>query len=78
PSKMVRLVIVPKEAVHQDHGADVAWVVKDGRVERRAITVNGSDAENTTVAAGLSAGEKLVLNAPAELKDGAKVTEKKS
>ncbi|HSI63615.1 MAG TPA: efflux RND transporter periplasmic adaptor subunit [Candidatus Saccharimonadia bacterium] len=78
PSKTVRLVIVPKEAVHQDHGAAVAWVVKDGRVERRAITVNGSDAENTTVAAGLSAGEKLVLNAPADLKDGAKVTEKKS
>jgi RND family efflux transporter MFP subunit len=78
PSKTQRLVIVPKEAVHQDGGTDVAWVVKDGRVERRAITVNGTDAENTTVAAGLTAGEKLVLKAPAELKDGAKVTEKKS
>ncbi|QIF02532.1 efflux RND transporter periplasmic adaptor subunit [Roseimicrobium sp. ORNL1] len=73
-----RLVIVPKEAVHQDGGKDVAWVVKDGRVERRAITVNGTDAENTTVTAGLSAGERLVLNAPTGLKDGAKVTEKKS
>jgi HlyD family secretion protein len=73
-----RLVIVPKEAVHQDGGKDVAWVVKDGRVERRAITVNGTDAETSTVTAGLSAGERLVLNAPTGLKDGAKVTEKKS
>jgi RND family efflux transporter MFP subunit len=73
-----RLVIVPKEAVHQDGGRNVAWVVKDGHVERRAITVNGTNAESTTIAAGLAAGEKLVLNAPPELKDGAKVTEKKS
>lgn len=72
------MVIVPNEAVHQDGGKDVAWVVKDGRVERRAITVNGTDAENSTVTAGLSAGERLVVNAPTGLKDGAKVTEKKS
>jgi RND family efflux transporter MFP subunit len=73
-----RLVIVPKEAVHQDGGKDVAWVVKDGRVERRAITVNGTDAENSTVTAGINAGERLVLNAPTGLKEGTKVTEKKS
>lgn len=77
-SSSQRLVIVPKEAVHHDGGKDVAWVVKDGRVERRAITVNGTDAESSTVTAGLSAGERLVLNAPTGLKDGAKVTEKKS
>ncbi|WP_113958127.1 efflux RND transporter periplasmic adaptor subunit [Roseimicrobium gellanilyticum] len=76
--KPQRLVIVPKEAVHQDGGKDVAWVVKDGRVERRAITVNGTDAETSTVTAGINAGERLVLNAPTGLKDGTKVTEKKS
>ncbi len=38
-----RGIVVPKAAVHQRDGRDVVWVVREGRVERRAVTV-GDDA----------------------------------
>ena len=53
---------------------DIAWVVKDGKVERRAVTVANSNSSEATVSAGLSAGETVVLDPPATLTDGAAVT----
>ena len=65
---------VSKEAVQKDNGRDVAWVVKDGRVERRAITLSNVNGTTATLTAGLSQGETVVLNPPSTLTDGAAVT----
>jgi RND family efflux transporter MFP subunit len=65
---------VPKEAVQKIAGQDVAWVVRDGKAERRAVSVAGSVGNETSVTAGLALGETVVLNAPATLSDGAAVT----
>lgn len=65
---------VPKEAVQKIAGQDVAWVVRDGKAERRAVSVAGSIGNETSVAAGLALGETVVLNAPATLADGAAVS----
>jgi RND family efflux transporter MFP subunit len=65
---------VPKEAVQKIAGQDVAWVVRDGKAERRAVSVAGSIGNETSVTAGLALGETVVLNAPATLADGAAVT----
>ena len=68
-------VIVPKAAVHQQDGHDVVLVVRNERAERRAVTVSGSNGEETIVGAGLNAGEKVILDWPAGLTDGVKVKE---
>ncbi|MES2924402.1 MAG: efflux RND transporter periplasmic adaptor subunit [Verrucomicrobiota bacterium] len=65
---------VPKEAVQKDNGRDVAWVVQDGKVERRAVTVANSRGSETFLTAGLAQGETVVLNPPSTLTDGTAVT----
>jgi HlyD family secretion protein len=70
-------VTVPKSAVQQQDGRDVASVVQNGRAERRAVTVSSTVGDETVIGAGVSAGEKVVVDSPAGLKDGAKVKEAK-
>ena len=70
-------VIVPKSAVQSSDGRDCVWVVREGRVERRAITVAQTNGDESTIAAGLSGGEKVVLHPPPGLADGAAISEKK-
>ena len=70
-----RAIVVPQAAVRRADGRDVVWVVRDGRVERRAVTVQGTLAQETTLAAGVNAGEKVVVEGPVELAEGARVNE---
>jgi HlyD family secretion protein len=75
PSAARSALSVPKEAVQKDNGRDVAWVVQDGKVERRAVTVaNSSNDGDITLTAGLAQGEAVVLNPPSTLTDGTAVT----
>lgn len=69
-------VIVPKAALQNRDDRDVVWVVRDGRVERRAVTIAQTIGEESTIAAGLSSGEKVVVNPSSGLTDGAKISEK--
>jgi hypothetical protein len=75
---VTRAVLVPKSALESQDGHDVVFVARDGRVERRAITVSDTQGEDAVLSAGVSAGEKVVVNPPPVLKDGAQVKEKKS
>ncbi len=70
-----RGVLVPPDALRKDGSEDVVFVLKDGRAQRRAVTVGGSSGEAREVLAGLSAGESVIVDAPADLKDAAAVTE---
>jgi RND family efflux transporter MFP subunit len=69
-----RAVALPREAVRRIDGRDIVWVVRDGTVERRAVTVEDTRGEEVTLAAGLAAGETVVLAGPAELADGMRVS----
>jgi HlyD family secretion protein len=69
-------VIVPKAAVQTRDNRDLVWVVRDGRVERRAVTIAQTNGDESTIAAGLSNGEKVVVHPPATLADGTKISEK--
>lgn len=71
-------VIVPRSAVGSRDGRDVVFVVRDGRAERRAVSVASSIDNEAFLSAGVATGEKVVLDPPAELTDGAHVEEKKS
>ena len=69
-----RALTIPKNATQKSNERDIAWVVKDGKVERRAITRGNSGSAEITVTAGLSSGEIVVLDPPATLTDGAAVS----
>jgi len=67
------------EAARRDlvfHVRDLVWVVRDGRVERRAVTVAQTTGDESAIAAGLSGGEKVVVNPPSGLTEGARISEK--
>ncbi|HEU4561588.1 MAG TPA: efflux RND transporter periplasmic adaptor subunit [Longimicrobium sp.] len=68
-------VTVPAAAVRTAGEESFVWVVKNGRAERRVITVGERDDARgvVAVAAGLSAGEQVVA-VPGEIEEGARVT----
>jgi RND family efflux transporter MFP subunit len=72
-----RAVLVPKDAIRSQDGHDVLFVVQNGRVELRAVTVSDTQGDDSVLNAGVNAGEQVVVNAPAGLADGAAVKEKK-
>jgi RND family efflux transporter MFP subunit len=77
PASVTRAVLVPKSALESQDGHDVVFVAREGRVERRAVTVRDTQGDDSVLSAGVSAGEKIVVNPPPTLKDGAPVKEKK-
>lgn len=70
-------ILVPKAAVRQRDGRDVVWVVREGRVERRAVTLGGTQGDEAMITAGLSSGERVVVEGGENLSENAQVTEEK-
>ncbi|MCI0364461.1 MAG: efflux RND transporter periplasmic adaptor subunit [Phycisphaerales bacterium] len=68
---------IPKAAVRQANGRDIVWVVREGRVERRAVTIGGTSGDQAIIAAGVAVGERVVVDGPDNLTDGARVTEER-
>jgi HlyD family secretion protein len=77
PVAAKREVMIPKAAVQQRDGRDLVWVVRDGRAERRAVTLGDTLGENVAVIAGIDRSDKVVVEGPENLTDGAKVEEEK-
>ncbi|HEX6636189.1 MAG TPA: efflux RND transporter periplasmic adaptor subunit, partial [Steroidobacteraceae bacterium] len=71
-------VRVPSSAVQRVDGNAYVWVVSDGQVERRAITVGAENDGQAEVLAGVRAGEELVSPLVEGLEDGGKVKLKES
>ncbi len=58
----VQALTIPREAVLSDQLGDFVYVVgPDNRVQRRAVQLGQSTAETAVIAAGLQAGERVVL-----------------
>jgi RND family efflux transporter MFP subunit len=66
-------ILVPAEAVQSDGGGTWVWVVRDGRVTRTAIEAGPVSGSSREVRSGLSGGESIVLDPPAQLTDGGRV-----
>ena len=67
-------VRAPGAAVIERDGAQVAFVVgDDDTLQLRSLKVAGKLGDDVHITDGLQAGETVVLDPPAELKDGAKV-----
>jgi hypothetical protein len=70
---VLRAVLILKSAVQSRDGRDVVFVVQNGRAERRAVTVIDTQGDDSVLSAGVSAGESVVVDAPAGLADGVAV-----
>lgn len=70
PAARVR---VPERAVRTQDGRTVVFIIKDDRVERRAVTAGAEHDGRVDVLSGVSAGERVVVEGPETLKDGDRV-----
>ncbi len=60
--------------MRKDGDKDVVFVVQGDRVERRAVGLAAGQGDEAVVTSGLAAGERVVTEGPADLKDGALVS----
>jgi HlyD family secretion protein len=66
------LITIPSSAVRD--GA--VFIIVDGRAVRRQVQTSGTSQQGVTISNGLIGGEDLIVNPPADLKDGQKVRPK--
>jgi len=66
-------VVVPEEAVVGTQMGTSVWVVKDGKVERRAVTLGVRTPGEVEIREGVAAGEAVVVGGQAMLQPGAPV-----
>lgn len=68
-------LLVPRAAVFADTGRDLVYLVRAGRVQRRAVRLGDPREDEVFVLSGLAEGDRVVVAGPAELADGAEVVE---
>ena len=66
--------LIPSDAVRRENEAPVVYLVRDGRLERRAVSLGRQQGADVEVVAGLTEGDQVVLRGPQELRDGRAVT----
>lgn len=67
-----RVVVIPRSAVQNGS----VFVVLNGHAKKLPVTMGGATARGVMIESGLNGGEDLIVNAPADLKDGARVAAK--
>jgi RND family efflux transporter MFP subunit len=66
-------VLVPAEAVQDEAGQAVVWVVQDDRVARRVVEAGPVSGGRREIRSGLSGGERVVVVGADELEEGTRV-----
>jgi len=67
------VAFIPKGAVRSDSNASFVFLVRDGKVERRAVSLGTDRGTDVAVLAGVSPGDSLVVKGPESLHDGDKI-----
>jgi RND family efflux transporter MFP subunit len=73
----VAAILIPQSAVVDDNGKSVVFLVKNDKVERRAVTLGKTHSSDREVIAGVSVGDTLITTPPANLRDGQSVEVRK-
>jgi RND family efflux transporter MFP subunit len=76
-SAAVPTALIPRDAVRDENGKKIVLAVKEGHLERRAVTLGGTRGTDTEIFAGINAGETVVVKGPANLRDGEAIEIKK-
>ncbi|WP_421793839.1 efflux RND transporter periplasmic adaptor subunit [Hydrocarboniphaga effusa] len=69
-------VQVPARAVQAQGAQGVVFVIRDDKLERRAVKLGARSGDQQIVLSGLAAGDRVAIGDPAQLKDGVKVVVK--
>ena len=69
--------LVAQSALRDDNGKKIVFLVKEDRLERRAVTLGGNRGPDAEIMAGLAAGDTVVVKGPPDLRDGQVVMVKK-
>src|SRR6266566_5141794 len=67
------VAFIPKSAVRSDANASFVYLLRDGKVERRAVSLGMDRGTVVAVMAGLTPGDSVVVKGPESLHDGDKV-----
>ena len=74
PSEAPKGLWVPQDAVQAGEGdTGVLYVIRDNRLERRAVKLGGKTSDGQQVLSGLTAGENVAIGDLSKFSDGAKV-----
>lgn len=63
-------VTVPQNAVRDDKGQNIVFVVQGDHVQRHAVAVGTARGAQIQILAGLASGDTVVVGGPTDLKDG--------
>ncbi len=69
--------LLPNEALHDDSGKKIVYLVKNDKLERRAVSVGSVQGTQTEILSGITAGDAVVVKGPANMQDGLAVQIKK-
>jgi HlyD family secretion protein len=65
--------IIPQAAVRVASAESYVFAVRDGRIERRVVTLGRRISHDVQVMAGVNPGDELVVRGPENLQDAMKV-----
>ena len=68
---------VPTAALRDDNGSKIVYIVKDNKLERRAVKPGNPRGSDTEIFAGLIPGDLIVTKGPPDLHDGESIQLKK-
>ena len=69
--------MLPSDAVRDEDGKKIVFLVKNDRLERRAVALGTTQGSLTEIISGIAVGDSVVLKGPAGLRDGQAVEVKK-
>jgi RND family efflux transporter MFP subunit len=75
--KAAAQAVIPRQAVREENGKRVVYLVREGRLERRAVSLGESRGDDVEILAGVSEGDQVVVKGPESLRDGLTVEIKK-
>jgi membrane fusion protein (multidrug efflux system) len=67
-------LVIPEEALTPEAERQFVFVVADGKVAKREVRIGGRQPGTVEVLAGLSAGERVIVEGTQKVRDGASVT----
>jgi RND family efflux transporter MFP subunit len=68
---------IPSSALRDDNGSKIVYLVKDNKLERRAVKTGNARGSDTEIFAGLAPGDLVVTKGPPDLRDGESIQLKK-
>src|SRR5438105_7862824 len=63
-------LLIPQNAVRDDNGKKIVFLLKNNKAERRAVTVGGNRGSESEILAGVNAGDTVIVKGPDDLHDG--------